>query len=173
MRFRLPVAVRSLPKAVRDGLALTRGEHILAHAATRDGSYVVATDLALHLPSPPGPSPQGAHVRVPWERVEQAAWANGWLHVRENAGAAEHHVRLTNPGSVPEAVQERVTATIVVNQPATLPGGGRVRIVGRRPPGGDAIRWTFVFDAGLDPADPALRAQAAELLTALRRQTGL
>ena len=166
MRFRL-AAARSLPKAVRDGLGLARGEHVLARAATRDGSYVVATDRALYLPG------AGEFVRLAWERVEQAAWQDGWLHVRENAGAGEHHVRLTDPGSVPETVQERVTATIVVNHPATLPGGARIRIVGRRPPGGDAVRWTVVFAAGLDPADPELRAEAAKVLAGLRDQTGL
>jgi len=159
MRFRLS---RSLPAAARP--ALEHGEHILAHAATRDGSYVVATDRALHLPD---------SVRLPWERVEQAAWRDGWLHVRTTTEPAEHHIRLTDPGSVPETVQERVTATIVINHQATLPGGGHVRIVGRRPPRGDTVRWTFVFDAGLDPEDPGLRAQAGGLLAALRRQTGL
>jgi hypothetical protein len=156
MRFRLS---RSLPSGLRP--VLERGEHILAHAATRDGSYVVATDRALHLPD---------GIRLPWERVEQAAWRDGWLHVRADG---EHHIRLTDPGSVPETVHERVTATIVVNHQATLPGGGHVRIVGRRPPRGDTVRWTFVFDAGLDPDDPALRTQAGSLLAALRRQTGL
>jgi hypothetical protein len=154
MRFRPPAAVRA---------GLARGEHVLAYATTRDGSYVVATDRALRLPD----------VRLPWERIEQASWKDGWLHVRENAGSAEHHIRLTEPGSVPETVQERVTATIVVNHQATLSGGAHVRIIGRRPPGGDAIRWTFVFDAGLDPNDPSLRAQAEQRLAALRRQTGL
>lgn len=162
MRFR----PRSLPPGLRP--TLDRGERILAYAATREDAYVVATDLALHIPGP-----QDGFVRLPWERVEQAAWQNGWLHVRENAGAAEHHIRLADPGSVPETVQERVTATIVVNQQATLAGGGRVRVVGRRPPRGDAVRWTFVFDAGLDPDDPELRAQAGRLLATLRRQTGL
>ena len=151
MRFRLS---RSLPAGSRP--ALERGEHILAHAATRDGSYVVATDRALHLPD---------GIRLPWERVEQAAWRDGWLHVWTTADEpAEHHLRLTAPGSVPETVQERVTATIAVNHQATLSGGGHVRIVGRRPPGGDTVRWTLVFDAGLDPDDPELRAQAGGLL---------
>jgi hypothetical protein len=159
MRFRLS---RSLPASLRP--ALERGEHILAHAAARDGSYVVATERALHLPG---------GIRLPWERVEQAAWRDGWLHVRTTAEPAEHHVRLTDPGSVPETVQERVTATIAVNHQATLPGGGQVRIVGRRPPGGDTVRWTFVFGAGLDPEDPELRSQAGGILAALRRQTGL
>ncbi|HEY7488620.1 MAG TPA: hypothetical protein VH912_29535 [Streptosporangiaceae bacterium] len=169
MRFRLAGPRRgALPKAVRDELALERGEHVIAHATTRDGSYVVATDAALHLPAP-----AADFVRLPWERIEQASWQNGWLHVRESGRAGEHHLRLTEPGSVPETVQERVTATIVVNHHATLPGGSRVRIVGRRPPAGDTIRWTFVFDAGLDPNDPGLRAQAEQVLETLRRQTGL
>jgi hypothetical protein len=161
MRFR-----RSLPAGLRP--ALERGERILAYAAARDGSYIVATDRALHVPS----ATDGLR-RLPWERIEHAAWQNGWLHVHEDPGRAEHHIRLPAPGSVPETVQERVTATIAVNHKATLPGGARVRIVGRRPPGGDTVRWTFVFEAGLDPNDPGLRAQAGEALAALRRQTGL
>jgi hypothetical protein len=125
----------------------------------------VATDAALHLPA--------AGLRLPWERIEQASWKDGWLHVREVGRAGEHHLRLTEPGGVPETVQERVTATIAINHREKLPGGGSVRIVGRRPPRGDAIRWTFVFDAGLDPDDPGLRAQAEQILENLRRQTGL
>lgn len=167
MRFRPGIGPRSLPAKVRDGLALERGEHVLAHAAAPDGSHVVATDRALHLPGP-----AADFVRLPWEEVEQAAWQDGWLHVRER-GNREHHLRLTQPGSVPETVQERVTATIVVNHQATLPGGAHVRIVGRRPPGGDAVRWTLVFDAGDELNDPSLRAQAEQRLAELRRQTGL
>lgn len=157
--------MRSLPRSVRSDLALERGERVLAYATAKDGSHVVATDAALHL--------SAAGSRLPWERIERASWKDGWLHVREGGGAGEHHVRLTEPGSVPETVQERVTATIAVNHHAKLPGGGSVRIVGRRPPGGDAIRWTFVFDSGLDPGDPRLRAQAEQILENLRRQTGL
>lgn len=169
MRFRLagPSRLGALPKAVRDDLALERGEHVLAHATTREGAYVVATDAALHLPLPDG------FVRLPWERIERASWQDGRLHVWEGNRAGEHHLRLTEPGSVPETVQERVTSTIVVNHHATLSGGAGVRIVGRRAPTGDGVRWTFVFDAGLDPNDPGLRAQAELVLETLRRQTGL
>ncbi|MCP9971414.1 hypothetical protein [Actinomadura madurae] len=74
---------------------------------------------------------------------------------------------------MPETVRERVTATIAVTHHATLPSGGKVRIAGRRPAAGGDVRWTFVFDAGLDPADPGLRAQAEQILEDLRRQTGL
>lgn len=159
---------RRLPAAVRDALELTRGERPLASAPTRGGSYVVATGLALHIPAE-----TGGFLRLPWERIDRASWEADWLHVFQTAGGAEHHVRFTDPGSVPEIVRERVTSTIMVNQQATLPGGGKVRITGRRSPGTGEVRWAFVFDAGLDPADPGLRAQAEQLLEDLRRQTGL
>ncbi len=157
-----------LPTAVRDALALQRGERVLATAPTRGGSHVVATTTALHLPAP-----GGGFTRVPWERVDHATWKDGHLHVQETGGRARHDVRLTRPGSVPETVRERVTATIAVSHQAELPGGGKVRIAGRRPTTGGDIRWTFVFESGLDPADPGLRAQAEQVLEDLRRQTGL
>lgn len=157
-----------LPESVRDALELPRGERPLATAPTRGGSFVVATRAALHVPAP-----DGAFVRLPWERVDRASWEGGWLHVFEAAGGPEHHVRLTEPGSVPEIVRERVTSTVVADHQATLPGGGKVRITGRRAPGTGELRWAFVFDAGLDPDDPGLRAQAEQILEDLRRQTGL
>jgi len=152
----------------RDKITLHARERVLAHAPTRGGSHVVATTTALHLPTE-----SGDFLRLPWERVDQASWKEGWLHVHETSSGPEHHVRLTEPGSVPETVRERVTATIAVNHQAKLPGGGTVRIAGRRPATGGEVRWTFVFENGLDPADPGLRALAEQALEDLRRQTGL
>lgn len=149
------------------GVDLVRGERVLAVARTRDGSAVAASATALHLPVP-----GGAHVRAPWESIDHASWQDGWLRVRLTSGG-EHRLRLTEPGSVPEAVQERITTTVVYSTYAKLPGAGGVRIVGRRAPDADGLTWTFAFDSGLDPEDPGLRAQAEQLLEELRRQTGL
>ncbi|MEO5874645.1 MAG: hypothetical protein ABIS86_21470 [Streptosporangiaceae bacterium] len=160
-----------LPRPVRDALHLPRGERTLAHAATRGGSHVIATPLALYVPDG-----EGGFSRLPWEQVLQVSWREEWLHVTGDDG--EHHLRLTEPGTVPEVVHERVTATVVVSRHYSLPGGG-VRIVGRRPPRSrpsaarDELLWSMVFDDGLDPADPGRQAQAEQLLEALRRQTGL
>jgi hypothetical protein len=165
-----------LPEEVRRALDLHRAERILAHAPTRGGSYVVATSMALHLPSGlSGPSGESApaFVRLPWDRIGHASWKDGWLHVHEARGRAEHHVRLTDPGSVPETVRERVTSTVVVDHQGRLAGGGRVRIIGRRTAGSGETHWAFVFEPGADPDDPGLRAQAEQLLEDLRRQTGL
>lgn len=171
MRLRRPSAVLRpgrLPADVRDALDLARGERPLAFAATRGGWYVVATSAALHLPTASG----GFH-RLPWERIDQASWQDGHLRVQTAAGGPEYRVRLPDPGSVPETVRERVTATVVISRTARLPGGGSVRIAARRPPGGGDVRWSLVFDAGLDPSDPGLRAQAEQILEDVRRQTGL
>jgi hypothetical protein len=147
-------------KNVPDGVAVQRGERVLAV-----GGETVATDAALYLAGEEG-------VRLPWERVEQATWQEGVLAVRE-VGGRRHTIRLADPGSVPETVRERVTATVVVSTHVKLPAGG-VRIVGRRPPRADGdLRWTFVFDRGLDPDDPGLLAQAEQALEEIRRQTGL
>lgn len=157
-----------LPPEARGGLRLEPGERAITYGVTQDGAYVVATDRALHLPTGP---------RVGWERVEHAAWQGGWLHVRETAElgeqAREHHVRLAEPRALPEAVRERVQASIVVNQYARLDAERGVRIVGRRRPGDDVVVWTLVFDAGLDPRDPGLRAHAEQVLEDVRRQTGM
>jgi hypothetical protein len=130
--------------------------------------------MALHLPAARAEGATApAFVRLPWDRIGHASWKDGWLHVHEPGGKAEHHVRLTNPGSVPETVRERVTSTIVVDHQGRLAGGGRVRIVGRRTAATGEPHWAFVFEPGMDPADPGLRAQAEQLLEDLRRQTGL
>src|SRR5688572_8339089 len=126
------------------GVTLEKGERTLAAAPTRGGSHVVATTTALHIPDG-----AGGFTRIPWEQVENASWKGGWLHVHEKT---DHHVRLTEPGSVPEIVRERVTSTIAVTHLATLPGGGKVRIAGRRPAAGGDVRWTFLFEPGMDPS---------------------
>lgn len=151
-------------KSLPDGITLERGERVLSVSGE-----TVATDSALHFPSEASP---GIFVRLPWERVQRAGWKDGVLAVQEIDGAT-HGVPLVEPGTVPETVRERVTATIVVSSRVRLPAGG-VRITARRPAkGAGEPRWAFLFDRGLDPADPGLRAQAEQALEEIRRQTGL
>lgn len=167
-RLRRDFGGGGLPAQARASLGLEAGERVLAHARTSDGAYLVATDRALHLPS---------GRRVGWEHVEHAHWQRGGVHVREVAtlGEAprEHNVAVPEPENLPEVVRDRVTASIVINQYLRLEGQRGVRIVGRRGLGSDEIVWNLIFDAGLDTRDPALRARAGELLTEVRRQTGL
>ncbi|WP_214321937.1 hypothetical protein [Nonomuraea sediminis] len=154
--------LRRLPADVRKSLATEPGERVLTFAQGEDG-YVVATNLALFLAD---------GTRVPYETIDRAVWDEDGLRVLTTAGEVRLE-RLTEPRMLPETVRERVNATIVVNKHVDLPGRGGVRLVARRRPGGEVLGWTLVFDDGLDPDDPGLRAQAEQALEGVRRSMGV
>ena len=76
-------------------------------------------------------------------------------------------------GALPSVVKERVNASIVVSRHVELQGERGARLVARRTPGSSELRWSVVFDPGLDPADPDLRASADAALEALRGSLGV
>ncbi|SDH01089.1 hypothetical protein [Nonomuraea jiangxiensis] len=153
---------RRLPADVRKSLKTEPGERVLTFAQS-DVGHVVATNLALHLSD---------GTRVPYEEVDRASWDEEGLRVRTMDGT-RHFERIAEPRMLPETVRERVNATIVVNKHVSLPGRGGVRLVARRRPAGELLGWTFVFDEGLDPTDPGLRAQAEQALEGVRRSMGV
>lgn len=159
--MRFPWRSPSLPPEA--GVTLDAGERVLVHARTPDGGYVVATDRALRLP---GEGP------LPWYRIDRALWDEEGLRVVATDGS-ERRMALPEPGRLPEAVRERVTSTILANRHVRLGERGGVRLVARRVPGQDTAEWDLVFDRGLDPADPGLRAAAEQALTELRRNLGV
>ncbi|WP_245647050.1 hypothetical protein [Microtetraspora niveoalba] len=158
-----------LPSEVRTALALEPGERLLSHARTADadageaGGYAVATTLALHLP--------GGR-RLPWHLVDKATWDEDGLTVVMTDGET-HKAALPEPGLLPETIRERVTSTIVASRHVALDARGGVRLVARRVPGTEQPRWEFVFDPGLDPGDPGLRALAEQALEEVRRSLGV
>ncbi|MEU6715622.1 hypothetical protein ABZ897_29515 [Nonomuraea sp. NPDC046802] len=154
--------LRRLPADVRKSLKIEPGERVLTFAKAGDG-YAVATNLALHLSD-------GA--RLPYEEIDKASWNEEGVRVLTTDGAW-HTEQITDPRLLPETLRERVNSTIVVNKHVNLPGRGGVRLVARRRPGGEVLGWTFVFDDGLDPEDPGLRAQAEQALEGLRRSMGV
>ena len=68
-----------------------------------------------------------------------------------------------------------MTASVVVSERVDLGGGaGAQLMVARRASDDDELRWSVVFDAGLDSSDdPRLRAAAAEALDRLRDALGI
>jgi len=155
-----------LPAAARAALALEPGERVLTHAATADGGHVVVTDRALHLPG---------GVRLPWHEVERARWEETDLVVT-GTDRSSHRVAVPEPGLLPEAVKERVTWSIVASRHVRLGDRGGVRLIARRIPGDGReyrLRWDLVFDDGLDPDDPGLRALAEQALEEVRRSLGV
>ena len=162
MRLRPPADVR----------ARVPGERVLAWMAV-GASSLVATDLALMLPN-------GAEgdLRVPWDRVLRASWEPEVFELTaqpvDGGRPVVTRVRIEGePGVLPEVVRERVTASIVVQHHAVLDGERGARFIARRVPGSTDLRWSVVFDAGLDPADPQLRRSADDVLETLRTSLGV
>jgi len=148
-------------------------ERLLAWAqgpVAADGSptLVVATDRALY--------PFGNVDRLPWEHVLRAAWDDPIqevVTVNGTGGVDVVRLALEDAGSIPQVIFERVMATIVMQRHIQLVGKNGASLVARRVRDSDEIRWEVIFDAGLDPSDPELRAQADEELAALRLSVGI
>ena len=133
----------------------------VAASCTSGGEPVVATSLGLWLP--------GAE-RLGWHLVSKATWDGSALTVIASveSGAAGSAVLLTDqpprryaleePGKLPEAVQRRVTQSIVDRHRHELPGGG-AWFIRRRVPGRDGTILQVRADAGADPAAVAALAE--------------
>lgn len=163
----MPWFRNALPAEVRSRLDLEPGERVLAHARADEG-VLVATNLALHLPDAPA---------LRWERVDHARWSEGVFTVTELGVVTRRYV-VSEPNRLPETVQERVNATVVVSQHVPLTAGDNpagVRFVARRSPGADAdsIVWHARFDTGLDPNDPETNQRAGAALADLRDRMGI
>ncbi|MEZ5115839.1 MAG: hypothetical protein R2737_06175 [Candidatus Nanopelagicales bacterium] len=168
---------RGLPPAARESLDLVGGERPIAWGAgprlagREEPPYVVATDRALHVGALWAPS------RIPWDRISRATWQDPVLEltVQLRPGGRPDTVRLEldDPGEVPVVVRERVQASIVVSQHVPMEGEKGARIVARRDSDTGELRWSVVFDTGLDPRDPDLRARADEALADLRASWGV
>ncbi len=163
---------RGVPKDVLARLAIPDGEHVVAWAngvsgPSADGTHVVATDRALY----------GVGERLPWDRISRAQWDEPLLEVVVLDGNDQPgrlvRVRLAVGSQLPAAVHAKVTESVVVSERLVLDGGGGALAVARRGSDDDRIRWSIVFDAGLDPTDPALRAQADQALARLRDSLGV
>lgn len=146
---------------------LDPGERRLGWAVTSSGTAVVATSSGLRLPGEPV---------LPWADVERAGWRRPVLTVTKMAAVDGTGTRwpleLADEGDLPDVVRTQVTASVAWSNHVRLAPAGGVRLVGRRRPGQDRLDWQLVFDAGTDPDDPQLRAQARALVEDARRTIG-
>lgn len=165
-RSRLPEPLR---RAVLPGLE--RGERLRSWAITEPGRPpVAATDRGLWF------DPGDGYRRLRWEHVEKATWGHGVLtvtEVRRTPGPARPLVfRLAEPRRLPEEVRTRVESSVAVSQHQRISAAGGVRVVARRRPGTAELAWSVVFDPGVDPSDPTVRAAAEAALRAARAAVG-
>lgn len=159
-----------ISRVPRDVRAACGGERVLAYAPVAGGGYLVATPGALRLPASAGLA------RLPWDQVVRAGWAPPRLELTVQpvlaAAPVELVLELTEARALAEMVHDRVTASIVAERHVLLTGSSGARFVARRTES-DQVRWSVLFDKGLDPADPALRARADEELRVLRASWGV
>jgi hypothetical protein len=151
---------RKLPAVARPPLGAD--ERVVAWALAPSDLFLVVTNLGVWLP--------GATARLGWHEIHKATWSGrqlalvGTREVGTGPGydvladeAAGVHT-LIDPDRVPEQVRVRVTRSIAYTRHYPEPG---VRVVARRTPGVDGLRWTVRYDDGVDPADPAVQAATA------------
>lgn len=165
---------KGLPREVKERLAIPSNERVIAwgsgvSGAQVDASYAVATDRALYL--------QAQGERLPWDRINRAQWDEPMLElvVIDAQGQPDRLVRvpLMIGSALPAAVHAQVTESVIVSERLTLADGAGALAVARRSSDEDRIWWSIVFDTGLDPNDPELRAQADQALAGLRDALGV
>lgn len=151
-------------------MTLSEGERVLAYARTADGGWAAGTDRALHL---------GNGRVLGWHQVDQARWVETdqvleVVTLPEVSTAAQmHRVAIPVPGLLPELVRERVTSNIVAAERVDLVGAAGARLLARRVPGVPTIRWSAVYDAGVDSGDPAVQERVRAAVAALQSRLGV
>lgn len=158
----LPDEVRKLERAKR--------ERVLAWCALNHGAgHLVATSARFVVLSA-----AGGKQEWPWDRIIHGQWEKGQLRVTvPDGGRTVVAFTLSEPGGIPAAVRDRVSATMAGDYERTIAGGIRVRFIARRPIGQRDVRWTVMFPGGVDSTDAALRAAADEELAQLKQTLGL
>lgn len=162
---------QKLPTAVRAAMGISRSERVLASAAVARGrGYVGLTATHVHV-ALAGDVP----LSVPWDCVAHATWEDPLLVAVVDVDGRQLRVslELAEPGSVPVVLRERVTSTVVWECHRVLVDGLGARFIARRAVGAGPVRWSVVFDPGLEADDPQLRAAADAVLQELRADLGL
>jgi len=163
-----------LPGSVLALLRIEPGEKVVAWGASSAGdptqsTVAAATDRALYL--------QVTGERLPWNTILKATWEQPLLEltIADAAGGPPRvlAVELEESRDLPAAVHDRVTASVVVSERVDLGDGAGALMVARRGSDDGVIRWSVVFDPGLDPSDPVLRQAADAALTRLRDSLGI
>ncbi|WP_433066954.1 hypothetical protein [Dactylosporangium sp. CS-033363] len=162
---------RKLPAGRRPQLG--EDERVVAWAGATGDNVVVATNHGLWLP--------GAPERLGWHEIHKATWSGRQLQVvaarevpvGDDAYAVMEDlppivVTLLDPDRVPEQVRVRVNKSIAHTSHHPLEeltgARGGVRVVGRRVPGVNGLRWTVRYDDGVDTSAPGVAEHTRELV---------
>ena len=132
---------RSNPAPSQITSQIAKSDRLLAWATHRDGFVAVTTNYLISIDS-------DEVNRTPWSLSLQARWDQPQLtlvtQLDGEQSAVTHTWILDEPGSVPLAIRDRVTAAVLIDRVRELPNDGQVRFIARR--NGQEIEWTTVAD---------------------------
>ena len=115
----------------------------------------------------------GATVEVDTDKMFDTSSSAKLTVKRNGLWLVGAHVLWENNGTGRRDLHLSVDGTVVVSERVDLGDGEGALMVARRGSDDGVIRWSVVFDAGLDPSDPALRQAADAALTRLRDSLGI
>lgn len=169
-----------VPADVLSRAGLGRGDRVLAHTTTTDGTWLLGTREALLVVGPASSSVDPVDtLRIPWQQVEAADWNRDDERLRVTEVGEFGQVRpvhvfsLADPGRLLPMVRERVTSTVLLQRRVVVSGSKGLTVVARRSPRRDGkISWACEYDVGLDPADPVVAEAAAAGLRAAQEEVG-
>lgn len=145
-----------VPADVLTSAPLEKGEKVLAGTVAQDGSWLLGTRDALLITG-------AAPTRIPWQHIERVDWEHEESRVQVievgefGKVRPEYTFEIADPGLLLEFVRERVTASVVLQRHVAVSGKKGLFVIARRAPRGDSeITWSYEFDRGIDPEDPAV-----------------
>jgi len=153
-----------VPAEFAGELGLGPGDRVLAWSPLVGGGVAVATMADLRILTP-----RGRHLIHPWVDVDHAAWdrasrtlAVWWVGSRQTTPLEIED----DSGRLPEAIRERVQASVVLTAPVSLPAGRAGRVAIRRDAEGRLSTQSLLppgVSATAPDVAPLLAAALAEL----------
>ena len=132
---------RSNPAPPQITTQISKSDRLLAWTTHRNGLVAVTTNYPISIDA-------DEVNRTPWSLSLQARWDPPQLtlitQVNGEQSAETRSWTLDEPGSVPLAIRDRVTAAVLIDRVRELPNAGQVRFIARR--NGQAIEWATVAD---------------------------
>jgi hypothetical protein len=170
----MPWRRSAVPADLKRRVAVSVDERIIGWSWLPGDGWAVATPSALVVADSERGDDDPLH--IPWDRIVKATWTDGALEVVGVADGTTANARyvlaIDEDGLLAESVRTLVTGAIAWSQRVDEGPGRRAWFAARRSATG-GITWAVTFDAGLDAADPKLRAWADGHLVRFREATGL
>jgi hypothetical protein len=176
--MRLPFSDRRPPRLPADVDAVVRsddGERPLAWSHDGQGTTVVAGLHRLHVLRP-GTHGSPEHVLDrPWHLVDSGTWVGEDTALRVTWVDRHPATRLVlpEPGRLPEALRERVQASVVLAETVDLGDKRSARVVVRRVLATGELVAQAVLGPGVRIDDPGVRDAVTDGLARVREQVGL